>query len=49
MLLFLTIGAVDEDIKTKQNLTGIDGYIILRIFYALPNFPFTKSETKRDY
>ena len=49
MLLFLTIGAVDEDIKTKQNLAGIDGYIILRIFDALPNFPFTKSETKRDY
>ena len=22
---------------------------ILRLFYVLPNFPFTASETKRDY
>ena len=26
-----------------------DGHNILRIFDALPNFPFTTSETKRDY
>ena len=30
-------------------MTKIDGHEILRIFDVLPNFPFTKSETKPDY
>ena len=25
------------------------GHNIMRIFYVLPNFPFTTSETKPDY
>ena len=46
----------EEDIcsKTKQKKTILKlsynlGHNILRLFDALPNFPFTTSETNRDY
>ena len=44
--LFLTTGTVNKDMKI---IADNYGHNILRIFDVLPNFPFTTSETKRDY
>ena len=46
-LLFLTIQAVNKDIKSKRKS---DNHIqnILRLFDSLVNFPFTTSEAKYD-
>ena len=41
--------AVNKDKKAKVNCTDNDFHNILRLFDVLPNFPFTISETMRDY
>ena len=46
--LFLTIKAVNKDIKCKKNGEN-HVHNILRIVDVWVNFPFTTSETKRDY
>ena len=46
MWLFLTIGAVNKDIKSKINFADNN---VLWLFDVLTNFTLTKSETKRDY
>ena len=35
--------------KVKENFRDNHFHNILRLFDVLPNFPFTTSETKRDY
>ena len=49
MWLFLTIGAVDKDIKNKKCFGDNHFYNILELFDVLPNFSFTISETMCDY
>ena len=49
MWLFLTIELVIKTLKAKENFTGNRGDNILRHFDVWQNFPFTTSETKRDY
>ena len=49
MYLFLTIGAVNKDIKSKGRLRTNHGHNILRLFDIWPNFLFTASETERNY
>ena len=47
--MFLTIGAANKDVKSKEDFEDNYGYNILRLFYALQNFLLTTSETKYDY
>ena len=47
MWLFLTVGAVNKDIKSKIKFADNHCHNILRLFDNLPNFPFMTSEVKR--
>ena len=47
MWQFLTIGFLRH--KKLEKFADNHGHNILRPFDSLPNFLFTKSETKRDY
>ena len=49
MGLCLAIGAVNKDIKRKENFADNRFHNILRLFDVLSNFPFTTSETMGDY
>ena len=53
MWLFLTIGTVNKNIKTKESFGDNHRHNILRVFDVLPIFLFffffTTSEIKRDY
>ena len=49
-MIFLTIGAVNKDIKAKKKkLADSHFHNISRLFDVLPNFPFNRSERMRDY
>ena len=49
MWLFLTIGALNKDIKTKENFEDSHGHNILRLFDVWPNFSFITSKAKPGY
>ena len=49
MWLFITNSAVNKTYKAKENFSDNHFHNILRLFDVLPNFPFTTSETMRDY
>ena len=48
MWLFLTIKAVNKDIKLKKIVYTINFTIFRDFFYGCSNFAFTTSEAKRD-
>ena len=43
------MGWLVKTLKAKSNFADNNFYSILRLFDVLPNFPFTTSETMRDY
>ena len=45
----LTNLATNKDLKSKENFADNHFHNILRLFHILPNFPFTTSESIRDY
>ena len=47
--MLLTNLAVNEDLGKKKKFADNIFHNILRHFDILPNFPFTASETMRDY
>ena len=49
MWLFITNSAVNKTYKAKENFSDNHFHNILRLFDVLPNFPFTASETMRDF
>ena len=49
MWLFLTIGSVYKEIKSKKKIPDNDGHNILRLFDILPKFSVITSEMKRNY
>ena len=49
MTLFLKMKLFIKTQQAKGNLADNDFHNILRLFDILPNFPFTTSQTIRDY
>ena len=47
--MFLTIGAVNKDIKSKRTFADNHFHNILRLFDVLPTSLFITGETMRDY
>ena len=47
--MFLRNLTFNKDIKVEENFEDNHFHNILRLFDVFPNFPFTTSETMRDY
>ena len=49
MTVFLLIGAINKDMKSKRIFSDSQFYKIVTLFDLLRNFSYTKSELMRDY